>query len=639
MLFSERMRKLDVIIIKKYVDDVTQAVLRFGDFETLEVENFKAQSYALKKDSYDEISTRFYDFKRKLTSLGLIFGEPDNGDSVRYSEYLDEHTIKKEISDLQNDITSYNRDWDSLKKRQHDIQIRLNSIRFFGNLDMDLSYAKDVQHFHMGFGSIPSTHFRNFMDAISMLPSVVMNVGMVEGANMVFFTVPKSSKDQLEKILNNVHYKDYGVPTDMKGAIKSNIVKYGFEMTLTHDEEIWLERKLKKLKKRYTDLLPKLTASIGYHLSMTKLKSEMAGTNSVFLFSGWVPAKKVEKITKRIEKVTEGRCLFLDEDASDVYSRDGLQPPTRLENPKALQPFEMLVGLFGTPGYREFDPTIFAAILYVVMYGAMFGDIGHGLVLSALGLCGLLVKKVRKIWKLALLMFWVGISSTVFGFLYGSIFGNEHLVQALWLNPMENIMTILMIAVGFGIGVISLGLILSIVNSILRKEWGRLLFSGTGIPGIAFYWSILAMGYMGLNNIAFSPALIAIPIVAALVIWSEKTLERLIFKHGEKEAWAMGFFEVFEVSLSFMSNTISFLRIGAFALNHAALMSAVFILANMANGPIGKWVTLLIGNIIVIGLEGMIVGIQALRLEFYEFFVKFFRADGRKFEALDIYKQ
>ena len=93
------------------------------------------------------------------------------------------------------------------------------------------------------------------------------------------------------------------------------------------------------------------------------------------------------------------------------------------------------------------------------------------------------------------------------------------------------------------------------------------------------------------------------------------------------------------MSLSFMINTISFLRIGAFALIHAALMSALFILANMANGPIGKWVTLLIGNIIVIGLEGMIVGIQALRLEFYEFFVKFFRADGRKFEALDIYKQ
>jgi V/A-type H+-transporting ATPase subunit I len=102
----------------------------------------------------------------------------------------------------------------------------------------------------------------------------------------------------------------------------------------------------------------------------------------------------------------------------------------------------------------------------------------------------------------------------------------------------------------------------------------------------------------------------------------------------------VGVVEVFEASVSFLSNTMSFMRIGAFALNHAALMGVVFILAGSPKGnPVGHWIALLIGNIFVIVLEGLIVGIQALRLEFYEFFVKFFRADGRPFEGLDIYKQ
>lgn len=243
---------------------------------------------------------------------------------------------------------------------------------------------------------------------------------------------------------------------------------------------------------------------------------------------------------------------------------------------------------------------------------------------------------------LASIAMWVGVSSIIFGWIYGSVFGNEHIMKDIFtrsfLTPLENINLILGGAVGFGVLMISGGIILNIINSIRLRDYGKLLFSGTGIAGLIFYWSVVALGGMSLLAIKYPGWLIDIPIAALLIIGLEKRLEYWIFKHGEKPGWGMGIFEVLESVLSFLSNTISFVRVGAFALNHGALMSVVFILSDMARGPLSKALVLVLGNLFVIGFEGMVVGIQALRLEYYEFFIKFFRADGKDFQTLDIYK-
>lgn len=634
-----RMRKLDVVILKKDADIVSKEILGFGDFEVLPIDSFKAESYALKRESLEEISTRFISYKRRLVNIEQFFGQSKEKETIPEDRnFMDEMTIKNTIKEMENDIINYNAEMDDLAKRRHDIQIKLNSIEFFGNLSTN-GYADDPEHFFMGFGSIPVSHFRTFMDSISLIPSVVMNVGMVEGENMVFFSVPKSARDQLERILSNVHYKDYGIPQDVKGSIKSNIVKYGFEMTMTHDEEMWLEEKHKKMSARFNKLIGLIYASIDYHLAMAKLRGQMVSTETVHLFSGWVPVTEISRIKTAIETITAKKCLFIEENAETVFARDGIIPPTKLNHAKPFRIFQQLVGLFGTPEYRELDPTVFATVIYIVMYGAMFGDIGHGLLLSALGGLFLIFRKFRKLANFGFLLFWVGISSAVFGLLYGSIFGMEDLFAPFWMSPIHNIMTILVIAVVFGSIVISLGLVLSIINSIRRKEWSRLFFSSSGIAGLIFYWGILLIGYSLFNGINIPVGVYLIPVIGALAIWSENTFEYLISKKGKRPSWGMGFFDVFETSLAYLSNTISFMRVGAFAINHGALMLAVFTLAGLAASPLWRGVILLIGNVIVIALEGLIVGIQALRLEFYEFFVKFFRADGKKFEALDIYKR
>ena len=186
---------------------------------------------------------------------------------------------------------------------------------------------------------------------------------------------------------------------------------------------------------------------------------------------------------------------------------------------------------------------------------------------------------------------------------------------------------------------ITVGMILGIINSFMRKDYGRALFAPNGIAGITFYWGLLYMGYTVLTGGTFPQFIIYITIGAGILIALEKWLAYKLFHHGEKENPALGAIDLFETTLSMLSNTISFVRVGAFALNHGALMSAFFIIANMTDNPFIQALIIFIGNLFVIGFEGLVVGIQVLRLEYYEFFMKFFRADGRGFHSLKDFKK
>lgn len=634
----QSMKKLDVVIIKKYSDAVAKEILEFGDFESIALDPSKLQNYALGRENFEEQSSRLGEFRRRISSAFSFFSlpQPENVTHEK-NELLADFDVKRDLDEIESKINRYRRDFERLEKRRNEVKIKLASIRFFGSMNTPVPSEEDVKHFYMGFGSVPSASHQAFIDAMSTLPSVVMNAGNLSEENMVFFTVPMTMKDKAEKILQNVYYQDYGIPQDVKGNIRSNIVKYGFEITMLDDESIWLEEQFDKMKTEYGKKLSLLSDSVTYSLSMSGLKGEMASTKSVYLFSGWVPSEEIENITKRIEEVSKHCCLFLDESAESVMQNEQIAPPTKLKNPKILKPFEKLVTMFGTPNYREIDPTPFSAILYFIMFGAMFGDVGHGLILSIVGLFLMWKKKMGMISKI---MFWVGLSSAFFGWLYGGVFGHEfHLIDPLWMSPMDNIMTILIIAIAFGAAVLSLGIILGIINSARLKDYGKMLFSANGIAGLLLYWDVIAFALLMISGIAAPKVMLIIGLFSLLCIFFEKRFAFWFFKHGHKEPLAMGLLEVFEAVLNMATNTISFLRVGAFALNHGALMGAVSILSEMANGPIGQGIILVIGNIIVIVLEAMIVGIQSLRLEYYEFFIRFFRADGRSFNGLDIYKR
>ena len=319
----------------------------------------------------------------------------------------------------------------------------------------------------------------------------------------------------------------------------------------------------------------------------------------------------------------------VDEDLSVV-------PPTRLKNPKLLKPFEMFVEMYGLPAYNEMDPTAFIALTYTLMFGIMFGDVGQGL---ALVLGGFLLYRIKGM-RLAGIISFAGLWSVFFGFMYGSVFGFEELLPAVWMKPMDNIMNVLMMAIGFGALLILVAMVLNIVNSIRSKEYGRLLFNQSGLAGLICY------GFVAVCVVLFAtghglPATIMIGIAVGLpllAILLKEPLSHLIEKkspvlpEGSKAMFLVeALVEGFDVVLSYATNTISFVRVGAFALSHAGMMGVVMTLAGLEKGN-PNWVVIVLGNILVAGLEGLVVGIQVLRLEYYELFSRFYKGSGHAFD-------
>lgn len=290
-----------------------------------------------------------------------------------------------------------------------------------------------------------------------------------------------------------------------------------------------------------------------------------------------------------------------------------LVAPQVLANAKWARPFEPVVRLLGTPAAGEADPTSLVALLAPLLFGFMFGDVGHGLVLLAVGLAGR-----RRHPGLALLVPG-GAAAILFGFAFGSVFAREDVLPALWLHPLEAPLAILLTTVALGVVVITAGLGLDWRQHAWRGEGARWWVRRGGI--VLLYAGLLATPFGALGW----------TLIAGGIAWHAAGAGA-----SDRRLPAMGaaLGELVETVLQLVVNTVSFARVGAFALAHAGLSVAVVGLADAAGAGVGYWIALVLGNVLILVLEGMVVAIQATRLVLFEFFIRFLRADGRPFRPL-----
>ena len=295
----------------------------------------------------------------------------------------------------------------------------------------------------------------------------------------------------------------------------------------------------------------------------------------------------------------------------------------------------MFIKMYGLPAYNEIDPTFFVAITYSLIFGIMFGDVGQGLCLV---IGGALLSKFKKM-NIAAILASAGIFSTIFGFMYGSFFGFEDVIPHLWLNPMQNIMTILLTAVAFGVVLNIIAMIMNIINGFKSSDVEKIYFDTNGIAGLIFYSAVIACVALAFTGHTMPATVILIIFFAIplLLIFFKEPLTRVvekkskIFPDNKGMFFVESFFELFEVLLSYVTNTISFLRVGAFAISHAAMMGVVLLFAHAATGN-PNILVLILGNLFVAGMEGLVVGIQVLRLEYYEMFSRFYKGNGKEFK-------
>ena len=370
-------------------------------------------------------------------------------------------------------------------------------------------------------------------------------------------------------------------------------------------------------------------------------------TDATVFISGWVPAEDVPMFRRALQEMTGGRCVIEAVDPVDVPEHE---IPVLLRHPRLLRPFEMLVSSYGLPGYRELEPTLFVAVTFLVMFGMMFGDVGQGGVLLVSGIIALLAGRSEKVRDFGILLALAGGSSVIFGTLYGEYFGLPQMKRyALWRDPLAGeAMGFLWPSIMVGVGIISLGLVLNIVNRFRRGDYVGGFFDKFGVVGAFFYWGVLALGLKWLifhqKSLHWLEFVIVIVLPLAALFLKEPVLYALHRRAGHPregsffEVLMISGVEVFEAAIVYMANTISFVRLAAYAMSHAALLAATFLLAREVSNAVGTvggalgLAIIILGNVFAILLEGLIAGIQALRLEYYEFFGKFFSGSGKAFQ-------
>ena len=528
----------------------------------------------------------------------------------------------------------------------------LENIEPFLGLKFEVHRLLGFRYVKYRFGRISNEYFDKFERYVyDTLDTIFYKCSSDEEYVWGVYFVPASMADQIDAVYASMHFEHIFLPDEYDGTPSQ--ARQALEERIAD-----LERQLEELDQRiasvtaeHTDelagamqFLEKRSASfdIRKFAALTKEKD-----NVFYILCGWMPEKQADAFQKEIED-DEKTFVVVEDDHDNIFST----PPTKLKNPKVFRPFEMYVKMYGLPAYNELDPTMFVALTYAFIFGAMFGDVGQGLVLL---LGGLFLYK-KKGMDLAAIIASAGVFSTFFGFMYGSFFGFEDtLIKHIWLKPKEAMMTlpvigqmntVFVVAIVFGMFLILTAMILHIIVCVRNHDAEGTWFDTNGVAGFLFYGFlvaslILVMSGHTLPGAAILVIILGLPLLAMafkepLGAWLEK--KKAKFDDGIPMYLVQTFFEMFEVLLSFFSNTLSFVRIGAFAVSHAAMMEVVLMLAGFTEGGSGNWLIIVLGNAFVCAMEGLIVGIQVLRLEYYELFSRFYKGTGHAFHPYELKK-
>lgn len=448
----------------------------------------------------------------------------------------------------------------------------------------------------------------------------------IESGNEDYLLVyPKSVEDEVNRTISSLGFIDEDIP-DGKSIDE---IKKEYENNKAKLKEI--DNKLKKIKDDNIDDLKNLPKTIDFYKKSSKLKDKMLKGRKYFYLSGWVPESKIQLVRDTVDKYEDS---LVDQKKN---SQTIANPPTKLKNNKITRPFEFLVNMYGAPNYNEIDPTGFFAITYMLLYGMMFGDLGQGLVFV---LASFLIEKKSKIF--GQLIRRIGFSASFFGLMYGSVFGIEDLIPTILIKPFDNIIKVLIASVAFGVILMVISYILGIYNKLHKqKDFEEGVFGKEGFTGLLMMISfiLIILNIVKVNPMPMTVSIILLILSIVMMVFKQPISRKLldiypIYDQSSSDYYIESSFSIIEALLSVFSNLVSFTRVGAFAINHVGLYMAFEVMSKLVGGGFIGIIILILGNILIIGLEGMIVFIQGLRLEFYEMFSKYYKGDGQKFSPI-----
>lgn len=578
--------------------------------------------------------------RRSKNIMETLHVDPKISELEEGDLFLSYEDISARLSDIEEHSEEFRKQRqeieDFIRERRHVVG-QLSKIK---DIDVELSKLFHLRFFKIRFGKMPKSTYDRMMSYLDTLDVIMFHVSSDENYEYVLYLMPTAYEIRVDGLFNSLQFERIWIPDtaidgeDSHGTPAEVCSKLTSEINEKLAELDVLNKNIAAYSARCGQEAVRLHQVIEKRNEVFEIRKYVAFNRESFYLVGWMPEEELNRLQLLIDK--DPNVITIVDDIDKLP--ETTKPPTKLKNNFLFRPFEPIVTMYGLPSYNEIDPTPLIAIIYCLMTGFMFGDVGQGLVFAIAGAIML-----RKKSALAGVFFGGGICAMIFGFLYGSIFSMEDVIKPLFMNPMEsaNINTMLIIGIALGVVLLIIGMIFNILNGIKSKDKGRIFFDRNGIAGMVFYLLIIgsAVGFLLKGKLWISAGLLVVMIlIPFVIIFFKHPLENILNKKKAMPKDKGSFFietafEIVDMLLSFASNTISFVRLSAFAINHVGLSMAFIILSNLTGGA-GKVIIMIIGNVLIIGLEGLIVGIQGLRLVYYELFSRFYSGDGVPYTPL-----
>ena len=642
MKFSpQRMAEIEIEVPERFVRKVTEAL---ADEGVLFVENasyLSSDPGSMQRGEWQQKAADFASLERQILatmkSLGIDTGEMPDESLKMLTEPAQ---LQAFANQMENDASQAINEMTETRKEVERLTSYIELVQPFVDLDIPLDAIRNRRYLFSILGTIPHGKIERFKLSMANIPFALVVLKETKEHAIVLLLGTRRHKEYLRRAARSAYLNTIDLPDEYQGTPAEILNQLQQEIVTLDSKILSANDTVNSLRAAQAQKLQHLYWHVRVSQKMADTMTRYGKLRQSYLIVGWVPSNQLKALESRLHEISQEVLIDVKTNPDSPQMKSA---PIALQHKKFFGGFQKLVTTYGLPGYNELDPTLLLVITFPLIFGAMFGDLGQGFLFVLLGslLMSGKVKKLSRFTQLGSVVILCGISSMIFGALYGSVFGFEEWLPAIWQRPMDNITNILVITVAGGATLLTIANILSLLNDARQRLWAHFVFSSKGLAGLVLYWSMLGLVLsFVIKPFPFPQFIIVILMtISGLAVFFSELLQRLflhekpLLKTGFLMYFIQAFFELFETLLGFLSNSLSFVRVGAFAVAHSGLSSVFLMLAVMVDPKRGLvyWMVVVIGNLFILGFEGMIVSIQTLRLQYYEFFSKFFTGGGKRF--------
>ena len=704
MLKPAEMRELRIVTLDDHVDGVIKRIEALGSVHLTDIKEFLEEWEGLIEPSKaDVVLIKTSELLARIDNLiallqpqtegkkslkEMLFKERvvEEGEKIRVEEIRLEE-IEREFSGLEKTATSLIEENERLTEELSNTKELSGVLKLLEEFGVDLNFVGEKEFISVYAGKLPGRNLEELGRTLEVVVGeshFIVSKRITEGEEGVAFAVVvtlKKDKEEVERALMRVDFEPWQQPpVEIPERVKDAIVEVKASIKRLESELKEKEREIEELRREKFKNLLVMQELVQIEESTAKAMILFGTSERVRVIEGWAPEEEVENVIEGISEETGGFSMVEVREPK----REDVRVPSLLNNPRIIKPFESVVKMYGHPLYKDIDPTLITAIIFPVLFGLMFPDMGHGFLLLLLGLALVFAFKGlgKGMREMGVIIVLCGLCSVVAGALFGEFFGFSHFASELvadsagrqiphWLivtpfgdltfEPVLELEFFFVVTMLIGAAHMGLGLVFNLVNSFSNKDIFEVISGFVKIWCLfgALYFLLVLFGFYFVElkegNIPVllrnATIFVLLPIISLFIL---KIVSEL--RHGEGEEHGghgngekrsmMDYLLILidgvidallENFFRFLANTVSYGRILALALAHAVLIEVFILLTfmclkiNPTIGPVIAAVVFLFGTALVVILEAIMAGIQTIRLHFYEWFTKFYEGGGVEF--------